>query len=413
MAKVSAVGLIARRFLLSKVSDRFLSFIALISMVGVALGVLALTVVTSVINGFEGELVRVVTSMNGDVLLYVRPGETVQNPAEVVRKVEKQVPELEAITASFVAEMMISGPQASKGMVLEGIDFSTSGKVTQLNKKLESGRLPTQEGEVAVGSYLAERIGAKLGSEVRLIAPFVGMEKGEDADAAVSSPKVIFAHVVGIVHMGMHEFDSKFVFAPLGFVQKSLDHLGEVTAFKLKLNKNTDARLISNRLGENFGYPFRAKDWGQQNKNLLYAIQLEKIVIAIILTVIVIVAAFNVVSTLMMMIHDKTKEIAILKAMGFRKSQCFGLFCYVGMGIGVLGVISGVVVGLGLCLILAKTHLIQLPADVYYISFLPVVVNIKEVMAIAGVALLVTFLATLYPAYQVTRRSPLEGLRYE
>lgn len=413
MARVSVVGLIARRFLLSKVSDRFLSFIAGISMVGVALGVLALTVVTSVINGFEGELIRVVTGMNGDVILYVRPGETVQNPMEIIRKVEKQVPELDAITSSFVAEMMIAGPQASQGMVLEGVDFATSDKVTQVNKKLESGRLPTQEGELAIGSYLAERIGAKVGSEVRLIAPFVGNENGGNAEDSISTPKVIPAHVVGIVHMGMHEFDSRFVFARLDFVQKVLEHPGEATAFKLKLNKNTNARTISNRLSESFGYPFRAKDWGQQNKNLLYAIQLEKIVIAIILTVIVIVAAFNVVSTLMMMIHDKTKEIAILKAMGFRKAQSFGLFSYVGMGIGVLGVGIGVAVGLGLCLILAKTQLIRLPADVYYISFLPVVVNIKEVMAIAGVALLVTFLATLYPAYQVTRRSPLEGLRYE
>jgi len=166
-------------------------------------------------------------------------------------------------------------------------------------------------------------------------------------------------------------------------------------------------------LTDNFGYPFRSKDWAQLNKNLFYAIKLEKVVIAIILTVIVIVAAFNVVSTLMMMIHDKTKEIAILKAMGFRRTQSFQLFCVIGLGMGFVGTLSGVSLGVAANFLLEKTHWIELPSDIYYIGFLPVITRWSEVAWISAAAMGVSFSATLYPAIKVSRRSPLDGLRYE
>ena len=149
------------------------------------------------------------------------------------------------------------------------------------------------------------------------------------------------------------------------------------------------------------------------NKNLLIAISLEKKVIAIILTVIVIVAAFNVVSTLMMMIHDKSREISILQAMGFRRMQSFGLFCFIGMGIGSVGTALGIILGLGIDWVLGETRLIRLPADIYPVSYLPVVFRWQEIAMIGGMALLITFGATLYPSRKVSIRPPLEGLRYE
>ena len=401
---------LARRFLLSKESDGFLSLISWVSIVGVSLGVLALTVVTSVINGFEGELARVITGMNGDVILYSR-ADPISDVAKTEAKIMKVAPEVQALTAAFVTEMMISGPSGTSGAVLEGIDLDTIGKVTDIPKHLVSGRLPQADGEVAVASALAEHLGATEGSEVRLIAPFAGESEGGSEGGA--APKAIKATVVGIVRMGMYEYDSKFIFTTLGSLQKFLDQPGRVNSFYLKLPPRTDTRAISDRLADNFGYPFRAKDWGQMNKNIFYAIKLEKAVIAIILAVIVIVAAFNVVSTLMMMIHDKTKEISILKAMGFRPTQSFQLFCLVGMIIGVFGTFFGVLGGLGINWLIEKTRLIDLPADIYYIGFLPVVVRWSELGLIAIASLSICFLATLYPAWKVARRSPLDGIRYE
>lgn len=410
----SAVPILARRFLLSKASDRFLSFIAWVSVVGVALGVLALVVVTSVINGFENELTRVITGMNGDVILYSR-GEPVSGAERIERKIQKVLPNARAITASFVSELMVAGPEGVAGAVLEGLNTETVGQVTDVPKRVVQGRLPVKEGEVAVGSALAERIGAGVGREIRLIIPSIEETATAGADSAptLGAPKAILVEVVGIVRMGMHEYDSKFVFAALEGVQKALNQPDQVTSFKIRLAPGADSRAASDRLSENFGYPFRAKDWGQLNKNLFYAIELEKAVIAIILTVIVIVAAFNVVSTLMMMIHDKTREIAILKAMGFRPIQSFLLFCLVGMGIGLVGTSVGVALGLGVNWVLGKTNLIRLPADIYYIGFLPVIVKWAEIALIAGVSLLITFVATLYPALRVSTRSPLEGIRHD
>jgi len=407
----SAVLTLARRFLLSKTSDGFLSLITWVSVVGVALGVLALTIVTSVINGFEGELTRVITGMNGDVILYSR-GEPITDPEAIEGKIRKAIPETRAITRSFYAELMASGPNGVSGGILEGIDGETIGSVTAIPERVVSGRLPLGPGEVTLGSALADKIGAKAGTEIRLITPFIG-DGGNPDGSSGATPKVTKARVVGVVKMGMYEYDSKFLFSTLSYVQSFLNQPGRVTTFKLRLKEGTDSRDASMRLGDSFGYPFRAKDWGQLNKNLFYAIKLEKVVIAIILTVIVIVAAFNVVSTLMMMIHDKSKEIAILKAMGFKPSQSFRLFCLIGTGIGAVGTVFGVALGLLGNWILERTHLVDLPADIYYIGFLPVVVRWKEVGLIALVALVISFLATVYPALQVSRRSPLEGLRYE
>lgn len=414
MGRISVIPILARRFLLSKVSDRFLSLITWVSVIGVALGVVALVVVTSAINGFETELIRVITGMNGDVVLYSR-GDPIRDPALVESKIRKVVPEAQAVSASFVTELMISGPHGVAGAVLEGIDSETIGTTTMIPERVFSGRFPVQDGEIALGSAIADKVGAEVGSEVRLVAPFLGDPGASESspESLQATPKVQQVKVVGITKMGMYEYDSKFAFTPLGAIQRFLDQPGRVTSFRVKLKPGVDSRRISDRLSDSFGYPFRAKDWGQLNKNLFYAIKLEKAVIAVTLTVIVVVAAFNVVSALMMMVHDKTREIAILKAMGLRPAQSFLLFCLIGMGIGAVGTSAGVLGGLVLNWILKESRLIQLPSEIYYIGFLPVVVRWNEVAWIVGVALFITFFATLYPAIKVSTRPPLEGLRYE
>ncbi|NBU20220.1 FtsX-like permease family protein [bacterium] len=399
------IPILAKRFLLSKTTDGFLSFISLVSIFGVALGVMALTLVTSVINGFEGELSRVITGMNGDVLLYTR-GELFQSPNQVISQIRDHLPQVTAVSPSFVTEIMASHDQLVAGAVLQGVEQESIGEVTQIPRRVIQGRLAQEFGEIAIGASLAERLGVSLNSSVRLMIPYSGGD-------IQSSPKLMDAKVVGIIKMGMYEYDSKFIYAPLDFVQKFLEQPGRVTTFHISLQAGSSARDASDQLTHLFGYPFRAKDWTQLNRNLFYAIALEKVVIAIILTVIVVVAAFNVVSTLMMMIHDKGKEMAILKAMGLRPSQSFGLFCWIGLGIGLVGIVLGVVSGLALGQLLEYTQLIRIPADVYYIGFLPVVFVWSEVGYIIIVALLISFLATLYPAWQIMRKSPLEGLRYE
>jgi lipoprotein-releasing system permease protein len=387
MPKTAIVPTLARRFLLSKSSDGFLSFIAWVSVVGVAL--------------------RVISGTNGEVIFYTR-GEPIDDPAKVEEKIREAVPQVEAITPTFTTQLMASGPNGVAGAVLEGVDLPTLGKVTLIPERVSLGRMPEKKGEIIMGYALADRIGATVGSEIRLIIPFT-----EESETGMSTPKTVKGEVVGIAHMGLYEYDSQFIYAPIADVQEIVNQPGKVTTFKLKLKPGADSRQASDRLADQFGYPFRAKDWMQMNKNVFYAIRLEKTVIAIILAAIVIVASFNVVSTLMMMIHDKSREIAILKAMGLMPGQGFRLFCLIGIGMGSVGTVFGVALGLGVSWILATTKLIQLPADIYYISFLPVVVRWHEIGMIAAAAMLISFVATLFPAYKVSKRTPLEGLRYE
>jgi len=262
-----------------------------------------------------------------------------------------------------------------------------------------------------LGFELAHKIGAKIGDEVRLIVPFAGaiLNPEDGVQSSIIEKKT----VVGIFKMGMHDFDSKFFFAPLESVQNLLKLPQKITSLKLKFPESSDTRRISVELRSQFGYPFQSKDWSEMNQNLFYAIELEKKVITIILAAIILVAAFNTVCTLMMMIHDKTKEISILKAMGLTKRQSFLLFVRIGMFIGGAGTAIGVVLGLLVNQILKKFKFIDLPPEVYHLGFLPVKEVWSELALIVFVALLICFCSTLYPSFVVAKRSPLDGIRYE
>lgn len=410
--KPNPVSILARGFLLSKSSDGFLSLIAWVSIVGVALGVFALTVVTSVINGFEGELGEAISGLNGDVVLYSR-GDPVTDPALIEKKIIRALPQAVAVSSSLITELMAAGPKGTGGVVMEGIDAESVAKATTLPKRIIRGKMPTGDAEIVLAKVLAAKIGADVGSVIRLVIPQVASAGSEGEPRSMGVPKILEATVVGIASLGMYEYDSKYAFSKLGWTQEIFKLENRVSTFKIKLPRGGDSRKASDRLSESFGYPFRAKDWTQLNRNLFYAIRLEKIVISIILLAIVLVAAFNVVSTLMMMIHDKSKEIAILKAMGLRPGQGFQIFCWIGLGIGLVGTAAGMGLGLLLNLVLDKTKLIRLPADVYYIDYLPVTMNWNEIALIAIISLIVILGATLFPAFRVSTQSPMEGIRYD
>jgi lipoprotein-releasing system permease protein len=413
MAKApNPVSILAKGFLLSKSSDGFLSLIAWVSVVGVALGVLALTVVTSVINGFEGELGEAISGLNGDVVLYSR-ADPVADPDLIEKKIMRALPQAQAVSTSLITELMAAGPKGTGGVVMEGIHPEAAAKATTLPKRIIHGRMPEAAGEVVLAKVLAQKIGAEVGGGIRLVIPQIASAGSEGESRSMGVPKIFEATVVGIASLGMYEYDSKYAFSTIEWTQEIFKLDGRASTFKIKLPRGEDSRAASDRLSESFGYPFRAKDWTQLNKNLFYAIKLEKIVISIILLAIVLVAAFNVVSTLMMMIHDKSKEIAILKAMGLRPSQGFQIFCWIGLGIGLVGTGAGMGLGLLINFILDKTKLIKLSPDIYYIDYLPVTMNWTEIAIIGVLALVIILVATLVPAFRVSTQSPMEGIRYD
>ena len=275
--------------------------------------------------------------------------------------------------------------------------------------------MPKDEGDIVLGSALAERLGVGVHDSVRVILPFTD----QNEDEGNGSPRVRDFKIAGIVHLGWYDYDSKFAYAPLESVQRLV--LGDegheqrkdwLTSFRIKLTGGADAPAAALELSQHFGFPYRVRDWSSLNKNLLYAIALEKTVISILLTIIMIVAAFNVVSALLMLVYEKQEEIAILRVIGVRRRDHFILFSWVGSFFGLMGTLSGLVLGLICVFVLNETHLIHLPAEIYHLEFLPVVIRWTEWCAIGVMAFVICFLATVGPAARIARRSPVEALKW-
>jgi len=403
---------IAIRFLLSKSRGNFLSFITIISIVGVSVGVLALLVVTSVVNGFENELTRVITGTQGDVLFYTRAS-PIRDRDSMERKIREFAPGIEAMTGSFVSEVMFHGPDGVAGGVLEGVDLRSWGPVISVADRLSpGGALPAEEGEIILGSALAEKLGVKVGDAIRVIIPFSSMD--DEDDEGFGAPRVQDFKLVGIVHLGMYDYDSKYAYAPLASVQRLVysEDQDFITSFRIKLKKPSTAQAVASELSQHFGFPYRIRDWSQLNRNLLYAIKLEKAVISVLLTAIMVVAAFNVISALLMMVYEKEKEISILRVLGVRRRDHFYLFALIGSTLGLAGTILGVILGVISTWILRRTQFIKLPAEVYHLEYLPVIIRWTEWCAIGVMAFVICFLATVGPAARIARRNPVEGLRW-
>jgi lipoprotein-releasing system permease protein len=403
---------IAIRFLLSKSRGNFLSFITIISIVGVSVGVLALLVVTSVVNGFENELTHVITGTQGDVLFYTRAS-PIRDREALEKKIREFAPGIDSMTGSFVSEVMFHGPDGVAGGVLEGVDLRSWASVLSVGERMGEGSvLPENEGEILLGSALAEKLGVKVGDAIRVIIPFSSVE--EDEDQGFGAPRVQDFKLVGIVHLGMYDYDSKYAYAPLASVQRLV--YGEdqdfITSFRIKLKKPSTAQAVGAELSQHFGFPYRIRDWSQLNRNLLYAIKLEKAVIAVLLTAIMIVAAFNVISALLMMVYEKEKEISILRVLGVRRRDHFYLFALIGSALGLAGTVVGVILGVFATLFLRYSRFIKLPAEVYHLEYLPVIIRWTEWCGIGVMAFVICFLATVGPAARIARRNPVEGLRW-
>lgn len=407
---MSIVALVAKRFLTGKKRNAFLSFIALVSLFGVCLGVGALTVVMGVMEGFESQLRSIITGTHSHIVLY-SSRQIITDPAELEERVRQIAGnEIEAVSPYVFSEVMLAKGARVVGSMMEGVE-DTVVQATDITRHLVKGEMPTRAEPnvpptILIGSNLAESLGAQPGDELMVISPFFEKEGMQ--------PRSRKFRVSGILSTGMYEYDSKY---SMVHADEARDFfrlpIGAASAMKIKTTNADRSILAVEKLQKELGYPYRTRDWTELNRNLLYAVKLQKAVIFVILTAIILVAAFNIMSTLMMMMSEKKKEMSILKAMGLSPRRSSLIFLRVGLLIGLSGAVAGLALGLFLCLVLAKTRFIHLPADVYFISYLPVEVRPGTLLLIAGCAVVVALLATLYPSYRVAKESPVEGLRYE
>jgi lipoprotein-releasing system permease protein len=401
---------VSRRYLRAKRKHKFISLISVISIAGVAVGVMALIVVLSVYTGFTEGLRDQIIGINSHILVQ-HYGMNLVQPDELQREVEA-VPGVAATTPYIYGQALISSGQGSGGIVLRGIDPESAGAVINIGRKMESGSLPDLNRTmdlpgIIIGLEMARQLGVRQGDKVRLISP-----DGPLSPMGVL-PKIRTCEVVGIFETGMFEYDSTLGFITLE-TARSLGGFDEgVHGIEVRVTDVEQADRVAEVLREKLGRNYSIRDWMQLNQNLFAALKLEKAGIFIALDLIILVAALNIISALIMVVMEKNRDIAILKSMGATTGSIMRIFFYQGAVIGFTGMTLGVMGGLSLCAILKRYQFIELPRNVYPMSTMPIKVVPFDVTLIALSAVLITLAATLYPSWKASRVRPAEALTYE
>jgi lipoprotein-releasing system permease protein len=416
---------VSLRYLRAKRKQIFVSIITFISIAGIFLGVAALIIVLAVMNGFENDLRNKILGINSHIVLMQYTGVMSDYP-EVMEKITA-VDGVVASTPFIYTQAMLKNGGRTSGVVLRGMSRETSANVINLGKMQEgsldylSDKDRKLRGEnaglpgIVIGKELAKNMGLFLFETVSIISP-MGM-----ATPMGMVPRMKKFVVVGIFDSGFYEYDSTLAYLSLKDCQEFLSMGENVTGIEIKVKDIYKADVIAKTIEKTLGFPYWARNWMEMNKNLFAALRLEKRVMFIILSLIVLVAAFNIITTLIMVVMEKSKDIAILKSMGATSKSIMKIFILQGVIIGAIGTLLGCLGGLLVAFNLEKISVFIetlfgfkiLPGDVYYLSQLPSQVNYGDVTIIVIGSLLICFLSTIYPSRRASRLDPAEALRYE
>jgi lipoprotein-releasing system permease protein len=398
---------IALRYLKSKKKHKGISFNTVISISGVAVGVMALLVVLSVMSGFHEDLQKKILGANAHAVVLSYKG-GIEDYSSVMEKLRNE-PHVVSMSPFVMGQVMVSSGRRAHGVFLRGIEPSSELKTTDILRHIKEGSIEeiTGRGWIILGKELASMLGVIAGDTVNLISPV-----GEVGPLGML-PRAKQFKVAAVFEMGMFEYDTNLVFTDIKSAQEFFGYGNAVSGIQLRLDDIYKASSVRDSVNKKVGFPYYARDWMQMNRNLFSALKLEKFAMFIILILIVLVASFNIVSTLMMNVMEKQKEIAILKAMGAKNQGIMMVFMIQGLLIGIIGTVIGVTGGYVLGKIINNYEIIKLPADVYYLSKLPVKMKLIDFIAVSFSAIAISFLSTLYPSYYAAKLNPVEPLRYE
>ena len=432
---------IAKRYLTSRSKRTFISIISLMSVMGVAIGVAALVIVMSVYNGVTEEMREKILGANPHIIvLSSQPGAFDPAPVEGLLKEEgeqtaapaqtdpakeggasvspvlapvQQVPGIVSATPFLYAEVLLSTPYGATGLVVRGIDPGQAAEAMPLLRELQKGSVEDLDREsgpagMIVGHDLATRFKLRVGSRVNLMSP-----AGQRTTAGFV-PKLKSFRVAGIFKSGMSDFDSRLAYVSLPAAQDLMGYpSGRISGIEAFVEDPYKAKEIGSAVAEKLGWPFYARNWIDMNANLFAALQLERFGMFIVLVMVILVGSFSIITSLVMLVMEKTKDIAILMSMGATARDVRRIFMLQGVLIGAVGTSIGYVLGIILALLLKEYQFIELPPDVYMMDTLPVIIDPLDLAVIGAVSLLLCYLATIYPARKASGLIPAEALRYE
>jgi lipoprotein-releasing system permease protein len=403
---------ISLRYLKARRKQAFVSVISFISIGGVAIGVMALIIVLGVMTGFSDDLRTKILGAKSHLVIY-QLGAGMPDYREIIKEV-KTVAGVVSATPAMLNQVMISSPSNTVGPMIKGIDPASAPTVTNLGSIIKEGTLQDLDKElpsglpgIILGKELAMILGVVTGDEIKIISPFGTMTP------AGMVPRASRFQVVGIFDSGMYEYDSSLAYVSLAQAQNFFNQPDVATEIEVKVEDIYRVKQLSLKIQEHLGARYQVRDWMEMHKNLYAALKLEKMAMFIILVLIILVASFNIVGTLIMVVRDKHKDIAILKSMGAQSLSIMKIFILEGLIIGLTGTVLGILGSFVVAALQNTYHIVGLPPDVYYISHLIIKITPRDLILVTVSAISISLMATLYPSWQAAQLDPAETLRYE
>ncbi len=409
--------MVALRYLRARRKEGFVSVIAGFSLVGIALGVATLIIVMAVMNGFRADILDRILGVNGHINIYPAARESMIQDYDAKAKTVAAIPGVANVTPIIEGQVLAASKAAAAGALVRGMRWEDMDKLSRVSDHIVDGSLSEFNGGegILIGVRMAERFGVRAGDELTLVSP------NGNVTAFGSAPRSASFLVSGVFNTDMSEYDSSIVFMPLALAQTYFKVPGGVTSFEVRVNDPDLARAISGQVEQALGPRTRVLSWEQTNQAYFNALEVERNVMFLILTMIILVAVLNVVSGLIMLVKDKGSDIAILRTMGATRGMVMRVFFIAGASVGVIGTLLGFGLGLAFCDNIEHVHQALryitgtevFSPEVYYLTQIPAKMEWRETASIVAMALALSFAATIYPSWRAAKTDPVEALRYE